>query len=81
MSAFTVLNPATGEPVASVPGTSAGETDEAVARAVAVQPAWRAVAPGDRARLLRWFAAAVDADVDHLDAFTETKNVFIATED
>jgi len=68
MSAFTVLNPATGEPVASVPGTSAGETDEAVARAVAVLPAWRAVAPGDRARLLRRFAAAVDADLDHLAA-------------
>ena len=68
MSAFTVLNPATGEPVASVPGTSAEETDEAVARAVAAQPAWRAVAPGDRARLLRRFAAAVDADLDHLAA-------------
>ncbi len=68
MPAFTVLNPATGEPVASVPGTSAEETDEAVARAVAAQPAWRAVAPGDRARLLRRFADAVDADLEHLAA-------------
>jgi len=68
MSAFTVLNPATGEPVTSVPGTSVRETDEAVARAVAVRPAWRAVAPGDRARLLRRFAAAVDADIGHLAA-------------
>src|SRR5262245_27594979 len=68
MSAFTVLNPATGEAVAAVPGASAGETDEAVARAVAVLPAWRAVAPGDRARLLRRFAAAVDTDAHHLAA-------------
>ncbi len=68
MSAFTVLNPATGEPVASVPGTSAEEADEAVARAVSAFPAWRAVAPGNRARLLRRFAAAIDADIDHLAA-------------
>jgi acyl-CoA reductase-like NAD-dependent aldehyde dehydrogenase len=68
MSAFTVLNPATEEPVATVGGTSAGETDEAVARAAAVLPAWRAVAPGDRARLLRRFAAAIDSDLDHLAA-------------
>jgi acyl-CoA reductase-like NAD-dependent aldehyde dehydrogenase len=68
MSAFTVLNPATEEPVATVPGTSAGETDEAVARATAALPAWRAVAPGDRARLLRRFAAAVDSDLEHLAA-------------
>jgi acyl-CoA reductase-like NAD-dependent aldehyde dehydrogenase len=68
MSAITVLNPATGEQVASVPGTSAEETDEAVARAEAVRPAWAAVAPGDRARLLRRFAAAVDADLEQLAA-------------
>ena len=68
MSAFTVLNPATGEPVASVTGTSAEETDEAVARATRAFPAWRAVAPGDRARLQRRFAAAIDADIEHLAA-------------
>ncbi|HEX3965996.1 MAG TPA: aldehyde dehydrogenase family protein [Trebonia sp.] len=66
MSAFTVLNPATGEPVATVAGTSAEETDDAVSRAVAALPAWRAVAPGDRARLLRRFADAIDADLEHL---------------
>jgi acyl-CoA reductase-like NAD-dependent aldehyde dehydrogenase len=66
VSPFTVLNPATGEPVASVPGTSAEETDQAIARAAAALPAWRAVAPGDRARLLRRFATAIDSDLDHL---------------
>ena len=40
--------------------------DAAVARAVAAGPAWRAVAPADRARLLRRFAAVVDAHVDEL---------------
>src|ERR1700761_7143962 len=68
MSAITVLNPATGEPVAAVPATTAEETDAAVDRAEAVRPAWAAVAPGDRARLLRRFADAVDADLEHLAA-------------
>src|SRR6516162_9585218 len=66
MSVFTVLNPATEEPVTTVTQVSAEETDEAIARAAAAWPAWRAVAPGDRARLLRAFAALVDAHVSEL---------------
>ena len=66
MSEFTVLNPATGEPVATVAGTSAEQTDAAIGRAAAAQPAWRAVAPGQRASLLRAFAAAVDAHAAEL---------------
>ena len=66
MSEFTVLNPATERPVATVPSSSAEQADEAVARAVAAQPGWRAVAPGDRARLLRDFAAAVDDHAEEL---------------
>jgi acyl-CoA reductase-like NAD-dependent aldehyde dehydrogenase len=66
MSTFTVLNPATGAPVTEVPRTSAEETGAAIERAAAAAPAWRAVAPGDRAALLRRFAAAVDADREHL---------------
>src|SRR5271170_2142892 len=66
MSVFTVLNPATEEPVTTVTQVSAEETDEAIARAAAALPAWRAVAPGDRARLLRAFAALVDAHVSEL---------------
>ncbi len=64
----TIVNPATEEVVEVVPHTSAAGTDEAIARAKAASPAWRAVAPGDRARLLRRFAEAVDADVEHLAA-------------
>ena len=55
-----VLNPATGQTVAEVPLASLEETDTAIARAHEAYPAWRAVAPGERARLLRRFAALVD---------------------
>ncbi len=66
MSTFTVLNPATETAVAEVPGCSAEQADEAVSRAAAAQPAWRAIAPGDRAALLRRFADAVDAHLEEL---------------
>src|SRR2546429_2400538 len=66
MSTFTVLNPATEEPVSTRTQPSAEEADEAIARASAALPAWRAVAPGDRARMLRAFAAAVDAASEEL---------------
>jgi acyl-CoA reductase-like NAD-dependent aldehyde dehydrogenase len=42
--------------------------DEAVARAVSASAGWRAIAPGDRGRLLRAFASVVDAHVDELAA-------------
>jgi acyl-CoA reductase-like NAD-dependent aldehyde dehydrogenase len=66
MSEFTVVNPANEEIVTSVPRTSADETDAAIARAVAAQASWRAVAPADRAALLRGFASAVDAHIEEL---------------
>jgi acyl-CoA reductase-like NAD-dependent aldehyde dehydrogenase len=66
MSEFTVLNPATEQPVTTVAQAGAEETDAAIARAVSARQAWRAVAPGDRAALLRRFAAAVDAHVGEL---------------
>ena len=61
-----VRNPATGEVLAKVEGLTAEETDAAIARAAEAFGPWRAVAPGDRARLLRRFAAAVDAHLDEL---------------
>ncbi len=61
-----VVNPATEAVVTSVPLASVEETDAAIARAGAAFPAWRDVAPGDRARLLRRFAEAVDADRENL---------------
>lgn len=66
MSVFTVLNPATEELVTTVTQVSAEETDAAVSRAVAAAAGWRAVAPGDRARLLRAFASLVDSCIEEL---------------
>ncbi|MFF5991616.1 aldehyde dehydrogenase family protein [Prauserella flavalba] len=63
---FEVRNPATERVLREVELTSAEQTDAAIERAHAALPAWRAVAPGDRARLLRRFADAVDADVENL---------------
>ncbi|CQR64962.1 aldehyde dehydrogenase family protein [Streptomyces leeuwenhoekii] len=59
-----VLNPATEETVATVPAAGAAEVDAAVVRAARAQARWAALAPGDRARLLRRFAVTVD---DHLE--------------
>jgi acyl-CoA reductase-like NAD-dependent aldehyde dehydrogenase len=65
---YTVINPATEQPVAQVPRSTVEEVDAAIERAARAQQAWRAVAPGDRARLLRRFAEQVDAHVDELAA-------------
>jgi acyl-CoA reductase-like NAD-dependent aldehyde dehydrogenase len=62
----TVINPATEQVVATVPLTSLAETDEAIARAHAATGRWAAVAPADRAWLLRRFADAVTDDQEHL---------------
>ncbi|MFC0112654.1 aldehyde dehydrogenase family protein, partial [Kibdelosporangium aridum] len=70
---FDVINPATEEIVETVRLTSAEETDAAIERAHAAWPAWRALAPADRARLLRRFASAVDADIENL-AQLEVRN-------
>ena len=71
---FTVLNPATEEPIAELEQAGVAETDEAVARAKAAFPAWRTVAPGDRARLLRRLATLVEENVEEL-ARIESRNV------
>ncbi|GAA4790854.1 MULTISPECIES: aldehyde dehydrogenase family protein [Streptomyces] len=61
-----VLNPATEELVATVPGATAADVDAAVTRAAAAQRTWAAAAPADRARLLRRFAAVVDGHTEEL---------------
>ncbi|MCX5225127.1 aldehyde dehydrogenase [Streptomyces sp. NBC_00233] len=61
-----VLNPATEEPVATVPAATPADVDAAVVRAAAAQRGWAAAAPADRARLLRRFAAVVDDHVEEL---------------
>jgi len=69
-----VLNPATEKPIATLERAGIEETDRAVAAARAAYPAWRAVKPADRARLLRRVAALVEEHADGL-ARLETANV------
>ena len=71
---LTVLNPATAEPIAELEQAGVQETDAAVARAKAVFPAWRAVSPADRARLLRRVATLVEEHAEEL-AQIESQNV------
>jgi acyl-CoA reductase-like NAD-dependent aldehyde dehydrogenase len=69
-----VLNPATANPIAHLDRAGIEETDRAVAAARAAYPAWRAVKPADRARLLRRVAALVEEHGEEL-ARLETANV------
>jgi acyl-CoA reductase-like NAD-dependent aldehyde dehydrogenase len=71
--ATSVLSPVTEEVVATVPSTSKEETDAAIARAHEAFPAWKAVSPGDRGRLLRRFASIVDDHIEEL-ARLEVRN-------
>lgn len=61
-----VLDPATEEVVATVRGADAADVDAAVARATKAQVRWAALAPGERARLLRRFAVVVDEHLEEL---------------
>jgi acyl-CoA reductase-like NAD-dependent aldehyde dehydrogenase len=69
-----VLEPATEEVLAEVPRGDVDAVDEAVARAKAAFPEWRAVTPSDRARLLRRVATAIEERVEEL-ARVEARNV------
>jgi acyl-CoA reductase-like NAD-dependent aldehyde dehydrogenase len=68
-----IVNPATEELVTEVALTSLADTDTAIERAHEAFVGWRAVAPGERARLLRRFAALVDDATEEL-AELEVRN-------
>ncbi|WP_299191267.1 CoA-acylating methylmalonate-semialdehyde dehydrogenase [uncultured Litoreibacter sp.] len=61
-----VYNPATGEVQAKVPLASVAELDQAVAAASAAQPAWAAVNPQRRARVMMKFVDLLNRDMDKL---------------
>jgi betaine-aldehyde dehydrogenase len=69
-----VVNPATEETIAELDQAGVEETDEAVARAKAAFPGWRAVSPEDRGRLLRRVAGLVEENAEDL-ADIESRNV------
>ncbi len=61
-----VYNPATGEVQAKVPLANSAELEQAVAHAAAAQPAWAAVNPQRRARVLMKFVDLLNRDMDKL---------------
>jgi acyl-CoA reductase-like NAD-dependent aldehyde dehydrogenase len=70
---FDVISPVDETVVQTVRFAGRAELDDRVARADRAFATWRQVAPGDRARLLRRFAEAVDADIEKL-ADLEVRN-------
>jgi acyl-CoA reductase-like NAD-dependent aldehyde dehydrogenase len=70
---YSVVNPATEQAVTDVVMADLAATDAAIERAAEAFPAWRDVAPGEKARLLRRFAALVDSCLDEL-AELEVRN-------
>jgi len=68
-----VIEPASAEVMAEVPRAGVGEVDDAVARAKAAFPAWRAVDPGERAKLLHGLADRLGESADDL-AVLEARN-------
>jgi acyl-CoA reductase-like NAD-dependent aldehyde dehydrogenase len=70
---YDVINPATEKVVTTVDLLDRDATDAAIARGRVAFPAWKAVSPGDRARLLRRFAEVVDSHREEL-ALLEVTN-------
>jgi betaine-aldehyde dehydrogenase len=68
-----VIEPASAEVMAEVPRAGVEEVDDAVARAKAAFPAWRAVDPGERAKLLHGLADRLGESADDL-AVLEARN-------
>jgi acyl-CoA reductase-like NAD-dependent aldehyde dehydrogenase len=74
VSVVKVIEPAAEEVMAELPKAGIDEADAAIARAHDAFPAWRRVAPGERAALLRAVAAGVREHAESL-AQLEARNV------
>ena len=69
-----VIEPATEQVLAEIHEATVEEADQAVGRAKAAYPSWRALAPKDRANLMRRIASAIDQHSEEL-ARLEARNV------
>ena len=69
-----VVNPATGETIATVPNASADDVDAAVERAKQALPEWLDATPGERAELLLKLAEVISDNAEEL-AQVESQNV------
>ncbi len=67
-SVYEVINPATEKVVKQIQLADEAATDAAIERADKAFDTWRHVAPGDRAKMLRSFAAVVSAHREELAA-------------
>jgi gamma-glutamyl phosphate reductase len=67
-SVYEVINPATEKVVKAIELADEAATDAAIERAHKAFDSWRHVAPGDRAKMLRSFAAVVSAHREELAA-------------
>jgi len=74
VSAFALIEPATGETLASIPQATADDVDRAVRNAAAAFPKWRAVNTRDRARMLMRLAQLIRENSGEL-ARMESRNV------
>jgi acyl-CoA reductase-like NAD-dependent aldehyde dehydrogenase len=68
-----VVEPGTATVLATVRRAGVEEVDAAVARARAAYPAWRAISPADRGRVLRAIGDAVADELESL-AVLEARN-------
>src|SRR5689334_21845541 len=62
----SVVNPATGEPIAEAPLSSEEDIDRAVAAARGAFPEWAGKTPGERAEALLGLASALEERTDEL---------------
>lgn len=66
--ARTLIDPATGEPFATVPDSPIADVDAAVAAGVRALGTWGAATPSERSRVLLTWADLVEASLDELAA-------------
>ena len=72
-STLSVIEPASEQVLAELPRAGVEQVDAAVARAREAYPAWRALAPGERAGRLRDLADALESQLEEL-AVLEARN-------
>ncbi len=70
--AIEVVNPATEEPIATIPGANAAQVDDAVAAAAGAHPSWRKTPAAERGEMLHALSAWITRHTDDL-AITLTR--------
>src|SRR5438876_9813656 len=74
MAAFDLIEPATGERLASIDQATADDVDRVVRAAEKAFPSWRAVNPRERGRILQKISTLIRDDFEEL-ARAESRNV------